>query len=61
MHGFALNINPDLTYFDRIIPCGISDAQVTSLSAELGREINVNDVSPIVERHMFEALMRASA
>ena len=61
MHGFALNINPDLSYFDRIVPCGISDAQVTSLSAELGRDITITEVSPIVERHMYEALARASA
>ena len=61
MHGFALNINPDLSYFDRIIPCGIPDARVTSLSAELGRDVTVADVSPIVERHMYEALARASA
>ena len=61
MHGFALNINPDLSYFDRIVPCGISDAHVTSLSAELGRDITITEVSPIVERHMYEALARASA
>lgn len=61
MHGFALNVNPDLSYFDRIIPCGISDAQVTSMSKELGREISINEVEPVLERHMFEALMRVSA
>ena len=61
MHGFALNINPDLTYFDRIIPCGISDAAVTSVSKELKRDIAVDEVEPIVERHLFEALMRVSA
>lgn len=61
MHGFALNINPDLTYFDRIVPCGISDAQVTSVSKELKREIAVDEVEPIVERHLFESLMRVSA
>ena len=60
MHGFALNVNPDLSYFDRIIPCGISDAQVTSMSKELGREISINEVEPVLERHMFEALMRVS-
>jgi len=41
MHGFALNCSPDLHEFDRIVPCGISDADVTSLSAELGREVTV--------------------
>lgn len=61
MHGFALNVNPDLSYFDRIIPCGISDAQVTSMSKELGRVISINEVEPVLERHMFEALMRVSA
>ena len=58
MHGFALNVDPDLSYFDRIVPCGIADAEVTSVSKELGREISIADVEPIVERHIFEALMR---
>jgi lipoyl(octanoyl) transferase len=61
MHGFALNINPDLAYFDRIVPCGISDAQVTSVSKELKKDILVDEVEPIVERHLFESLMRVSA
>lgn len=61
MHGFALNVNPDLSYFDRIIPCGIADAGVTSISQELGRDVSIEEVSPIVERHMYEALMRAGA
>lgn len=58
MHGFALNVDPDLSYFDRIIPCGISDAQVTSLSKELNQKISIAEVSPIVERYMYEALMK---
>ena len=58
MHRFALNVNPDLSYFDRIVPCGIADAEVTSVSKELGREISIAEVEPIVERHIFEALMR---
>lgn len=58
MHGFALNVNPDLSYFDRIVPCGIADAEVTSVSKELGREFSIAEVEPIVERHLFEALMR---
>jgi lipoyl(octanoyl) transferase len=49
LHGFALNCNPDLSWFSRIIPCGIPDATATSLSAELGREITVADVLPLVE------------
>lgn len=56
MHGFALNVNPDLDAFNKIVPCGISDASVTSLSEELGRTITVDEVSPLVERYMYEAL-----
>ncbi len=52
MHGFALNCDCDLGHFDRIVPCGISDASVTSLSYELGREVTVSDVLPVVERHL---------
>jgi lipoyl(octanoyl) transferase len=61
MHGFALNVNPDLSYFDRIVPCGISDAQVTSIHNELNREVSISDVEAILEREMFEALMRVCA
>jgi lipoyl(octanoyl) transferase len=52
MHGFALNCDCDLTWYDRIVPCGISDAAVTSLSAEVGRQITVSDVMPVVERQL---------
>lgn len=52
LHGFALNCNPDMTHFDRIVPCGIRDASVTSLTAELGREVTIDEVLPIVERHL---------
>jgi lipoyl(octanoyl) transferase len=60
MHGFALNVSPDLTAFDRIIPCGFNDSGVTSMAQELGRNISVDDVLPVVERHLFEALGRVS-
>ena len=52
MHGFALNCDCDLAWFDRIVPCGIADASVTSLSAELGRPVGVEEVLPVVERHL---------
>jgi lipoyl(octanoyl) transferase len=61
MHGFALNVNPDLSAFDAIIPCGISDAAVTSLARELGREITIDEVTPIVEKHLYESLTKVSA
>jgi len=48
MHGFALNCDCDLTAFDRIVPCGISDASVTSLSKELNRDVSVAEVLPHV-------------
>ena len=60
MHGFALNICPDLTPFTQIIPCGIEDAEVTSMEKELGRKITVEEVAPIVERHIFESLKKVS-
>jgi lipoyl(octanoyl) transferase len=52
LHGFALNGDCDLSAFDRIIPCGISDAGVTSLTRELGRPVTVPELLPIVERHL---------
>ncbi len=60
MHGFALNVNPDLSAFDAIVPCGISDAAVTSLEIELGRSISINEVIPVVEKHLYEALTKVS-
>ena len=61
MHGFALNINPDLSNFTRIIPCGIADAEVTSIEKELARPVSIDEVMPLVERHIFESLKKVSA
>jgi lipoyl(octanoyl) transferase len=52
LHGFALNCDPDLHFFDTFVPCGIADAGVTSLSAELGRDVTVAEVLPVVEAHL---------
>jgi lipoyl(octanoyl) transferase len=60
MHGFALNVNPDLSAFEKIIPCGISGAKVTSLTAELGREITINEVLPVIKKHVQPMLDRIS-
>src|SRR6202012_4550540 len=64
LHGFSINCDPDLTEFDRIVPCGIADAGVTSLSRELGRDVTVAEVLPLVERHLpmlSEALSETTA
>ena len=60
MHGFALNVNPDLSYFDRIIPCGIADAQVTSMEKELNRSIALDEVLEVVETRMKQSLSQVS-
>ena len=60
MHGFALNCDCDLSWFDRIVPCGIRDAQVTTLSREAGRTVTVADVIPAVQRHLADALGAAT-
>jgi lipoyl(octanoyl) transferase len=57
LHGFAVNCDPDLTWFDRIVPCGIADAGVTSLSKELGRGVSVTEVLPVVERRLGGLLL----
>jgi lipoyl(octanoyl) transferase len=56
MHGFALNCDIDLGWYDRFVPCGIADAGVTSLSRELGRDVTVTDVLPSVRRHLSDVL-----
>ena len=60
MHGFALNVCPDLDAFKQIVPCGIADADVTSMERELGRLITIDEVAPIVQRHIVESLQRVS-
>jgi lipoyl(octanoyl) transferase len=54
-------VNPDLSAFRSIVPCGITDADVTSLEIELGRTIDIDEVAPLVERHIFESLKKVSA
>ena len=56
MHGFALNCDCDLTWFDRIVPCGLTDATVTSLTLETGREVTVAEATPYVEKRLAEVL-----
>jgi lipoyl(octanoyl) transferase len=51
MHGFAFNVNTDLSYFDHIIPCGIQNKQVTSLQRELGREIDIEEAKEKVKQN----------
>ena len=55
MHGFALNVNTDLSYFENIIPCGIQDKKVTSIKKELGYEIDIKEVKKKLQ-HNFEEI-----
>jgi lipoyl(octanoyl) transferase len=52
MHGFALNVNTDLRFFEHIVPCGIADKGVTSMQRELGRPLDLRDVSDRVQAHL---------
>lgn len=54
MHGFAFNVNTDLNYFNYIVPCGITDKSVTSLSKELGHEMDMDEVKRILLQEMAE-------
>jgi lipoyl(octanoyl) transferase len=61
MHGFALNCDPDMSAFANMVPCGIADAGVTSLTAELGRDVPVSEVVDAVETAVRRALALAPA
>jgi lipoyl(octanoyl) transferase len=52
MHGFALNVNTDLKYFDHIVPCGIKDKDVTSLSRELGYALELDEVAEKIKNNI---------
>jgi len=56
MHGFALNCDADLSWGQVIVPCGIADAGVTSISRELGETVTVQDVVPYAEKHLADVL-----
>ena len=59
MHGFALNVNTDLSYFDNIIPCGIRDKSVTSMKKECRQPLSLNKVSMVFKKH-FESIFNVN-
>ena len=52
MHGFAFNVNTDLSYFENIVPCGIADKSVTSLQEELGYKLDIEEVKDKLKNHL---------
>ena len=60
MHGFALNVNPDMSAYSKIVPCGLADADVTSMEIELGRAIQIEEVLPLVESTILAALTKVA-
>ncbi|MBO6212638.1 lipoyl protein ligase domain-containing protein, partial [Algoriella sp.] len=54
MHGFALNVNTDLRYFEYIVPCGIQDKAVTSLDRELGFQVDMNEIKAHTKKHFMD-------
>lgn len=56
MHGVSLNCDNTMEYYDHIVPCGLADAGVTTLTEELGREVTVSDAQPLLARHLVDAL-----
>jgi lipoyl(octanoyl) transferase len=60
MHGFALNVSPDLSHFNKIVPCGMPEAETTSMQRELNRTISIAEVTPALQMHMVKALARVS-
>ncbi|BDD10401.1 octanoyltransferase [Fulvitalea axinellae] len=54
MHGLALNVNTELSYFNNIVPCGITDKEVTSMNAELGRDLDLKEVEDKLKAHLAE-------
>ena len=55
MHGFALNVSPDLSYFDHIVPCGMPEGRVTSMASELSEAVDVQQVMPVLAQHFGQS------